>query len=141
MWTCPVCQQAFLHQHQTHSCQERTVEDFLTGKSAHTVELFHYFISYYQSLGSFKLHPAKHRIGFAGRTRFGYVHQLGKNFLDVVLHFPISYRDTFCFHKVAGGPKLYNHYFRLYQPQDLTQELKGYLQLALQLDEQPSQRK
>jgi hypothetical protein len=134
MWTCPVCQQAFIRQNQTHSCQERTVADFLAGKSAHTVELFHYFVTYYQSLGSFQLHPAKHRIGFAARTRFGYVHQLGKNFIDVVLHFPTPYRDTFCFHKVAGGPLLYNHYFRLYNKLDLTGELESFLRLALQND-------
>jgi hypothetical protein len=85
-------------------------------------------------LGSFQLHPAKHRIGFAARTRFGYVHQLGKNFIDVVLHFPTPYRDTFCFHKVAGGPLLYNHYFRLYNKLDLTGELESFLRLALQND-------
>ena len=110
MCTCPQCQLAFLHQHQTYSCQERTVADFLIGKSAHTVKLFLYFIANYKAPSGFKLQPAKHLTGFASHTRFGYVHQLGKNFLVRVLHLTMPYRDTLCFHQAATSSRLYHTY-------------------------------
>ena len=83
-------------------------------------------------MGGFVLHPAKSRISFAARIRFGYVVQLGKNFIDVVLQFNEPFSDTLCFHKVAQVPEsnIYNHYFRLYQPEDLSEELRGYLIMA-----------
>lgn len=132
MWTCPECDQKFINKGQVHSCGERTVEDFLAGKSSHTVELFHYFIKEYKAIGDFVLHPAKSRIAFVAQIRFGYIHRLGKDFVDVVLQFNQPYYDNFCFHKIAGGPDSYNHYFRLYSKDDLTDEVKEYMRKALE---------
>ena len=53
MWICPACNQKFLHQNQSHSCNDKTVADFLQGKSAHTVALFYYFLDAYLQMGSF----------------------------------------------------------------------------------------
>lgn len=132
MWTCPLCEQRFVHEHQTHSCNERTVEDFLEGKPHHIVELFHYFIEEYRKIAHFKLHPAKHRIAFAARIRFGYVHRIGREFIDIVLHFPEAHEDNLCFYKIAGipGGDLWNHYIRIQHKEDLNDEVKKYLRMA-----------
>ena len=133
MWTCPNCKQKFLHTNQYHSCNERTVEDFLNGKSEKTIDLFHFFIQEYQKIGEFVLHPAKSRIGFAAKTRFGYIHQLGKNFLDVSLTFDQPYRDNLCFYRIGEVPggKIFQHYLRIFEKEDINEEVKKYMKLAL----------
>jgi len=115
MWTCLECNQEFLNRNHRHSCNERTVEDFLVGKSIHSVELFNYFIQEYMKIGKFMLHPAKSRIAFAAKIRFGYIHRIGKDFLDVVLTFRTPYKDNLCFYRIGEvlGGKYYQHYLRI----------------------------
>ena len=133
MWNCPICNQKFINQNQGHSCNERTVDDFLKGKSEHTLSLFYYFIETYQQLGSFVLHPAKSRIAFAGRIRFGYIHRLGKDFLDVVLMFNQPYNDNLCFYRIGEVPggKIFQHYLRIYKKEDVNEEVLKYMQMAI----------
>ena len=114
MWTCPKCSQKFINQNHPHSCGERTVEEFLEGKSPKTVALYHHFIQEYQKIGDFVLHPAKSRIAFAAKIRFGYVQRLGKDFVDVALTFNKPYVDNLCFFRIGEVPggKYYQHYLR-----------------------------
>lgn len=134
MWKCPKCKQEFKNQNQNHSCNERSVDDFLKGKSDHVIELFHFFISEYQKIGTFVLHPAKSRIAFAGKTRFGYIHRLGKDFLDVVLTFNKPYHDNLCFYRIGEVPggKIFQHYLRILRIEDVNDEVKMFMKMALQ---------
>ncbi|MEZ5082557.1 MAG: hypothetical protein R2750_03790 [Bacteroidales bacterium] len=134
MWTCPFCSQKFIHQNQNHSCNEKTVNDFLKGKSDHTIGLFFYFIDEYKKLGHFVLHPAKSRIAFAARIRFGYIHRLGKDFVDVVLTFNQPYNDNLCFYRIGEVPggKIFQHYLRIYNVQDINDEVKKFMKMALE---------
>lgn len=133
MWTCPFCQQKFVHENQSHSCNERTVNDFLKGKSDLTISLFYTFIEEYRKLGEFALHPARSRIAFAARIRFGYIHRLGKDFLDVVLTFDRPYRDNLCFYRIGEVPggKIFQHYLRIYRSEDINQEVRKFMKMAL----------
>lgn len=133
MWVCPECQQKFLKKNQSHSCRERTVDDFLLGKSDYTISLFHYFVNQFRKIGAFDLHPAKSRIAFAAKIRFGYIHRLGRNYIDIALTFPKPYRENLCFYRIGEVPggKYFQHYFRLYKEEDLNDEVKEYMELAL----------
>lgn len=136
MWTCPLCKQQFVHEHQTHSCNDRTVEDFLKGKPAEILELFHFFLDEYRKIANFTLHPAKHRIAFVGKTRYGYIHRVGRSFIDIVLHFPQAFEENFCFYKIATypGAGVWNHYIRLQHKEDINEEVKKYLKMAYDRD-------
>jgi len=133
MWNCPQCNQQFVKRNHPHSCNEKTVDDFLKGKSSHTLSLFHYFIDQYRLLGDFKLHPARSRIAFAAKIRFGFIHRLGKDFLDVVLTFNQPYHENLCFYRIGEVPggKYYQHYLRLYKKEDINDEVKEYMKMAL----------
>lgn len=98
--------------------------------------LYHYFVKELTSMGGITMHPAKARIGFAAKTRFGYIHRIGKDYIDVVLHFQARMEDTLCFYKIAGAPgsDRYNHYFRLYSPDDMDTEVRKFLLLAYEKD-------
>ncbi len=132
MWICPLCNQAFVNTNQVHSCRDKELSDFLNGKTQHTIELFDHLVQEYRQMGEITIHPAKTMISFAARTRFAYVIQLGKNFVDVVFPFKEPYSDNLCFNKIkkVPGSDDYNHHFRMCFKDDLNNEVRKYMKMA-----------
>jgi hypothetical protein len=111
-----------------------TLQDFLPGKSPETLALFHHFISEYKKQGSITLHPAKTMIGIANdHKRITWITQLGKNFVHVVFPFHKPYPDNLCFQKIAQvpGQEQYNHHFRMYYKDDVNEEVKQFMKMAI----------
>ena len=118
------------------STSDKTLDDFLKGKSAHTVSLFHHFVAEFLKIGAVTIHPAKTMIGIATtRKRIVYITQLGKNFVHVVFPFDQPYRDNLCFQKIANVPGdiQQNHHLRIYRKEDVNAEVKKYMRLAFSL--------
>jgi hypothetical protein len=134
MYTCPLCNQPFVNNNQAHSCRDKELSDFLDGKPQHTVDLFNHLVTEFGLIGDVKIHPAKSMISFAERTRFAYVIQLGKAFIDVVLPFKQAYADNLCFNKIkpVPGSDDFNHHLRLYFKEDINDEVRMYLKMAYQ---------
>ena len=132
MWTCPLCDQQFVNTNQVHSCRDKELSDFLTGKSEHTLQLFNHLVSEFKQIGDVKVYATKSMISFGARTRFAYVIQLGKNFVDVVFPFKQPYADNLCFNKIkpVPGSDDYNHHLRLYFMDDINDEVRTYMRLA-----------
>jgi len=111
---------------------------FLNGKSEHTLMLFNHFVSEFQKVGDVTLHPAKTMIGIANsRKRIVYITQLGKNFVHVVFPFKQAYPDNLCFQKIAQVPddnKQFNHHFRMYNVEDVNDEVIGFMRKAWNQD-------
>jgi len=112
----------------------RSAQDFLTGKSDHTIALFTHFVQQFGQIGAVTLHPAKTMIGIATpRKRIAWVTQLWKNFLHVVFPFEKPYPDNLCFIKIAqvpGDNKQFNHHFRMYAIEDVNEEVQKFMQMA-----------
>jgi len=134
MWTCPLCDRNFTKNNQAHSCNDKTLDDFLKGRSAHTTELFYHFIKACKQMGSIAVHPTKSMIAIAGKKNFAYIPQLGKDFMDVVFPFKKIYDDNLCFVKIkpVPGSNDYNHYFRMCFKEDINEEVKKYMKLAFE---------
>jgi hypothetical protein len=134
MWTCPLCNQPFKNNNQQHSCNEKLLTDFLTGKSAHTVALFWHFVEEYRKLAPITVHPTKSMIAIAFTKRIAWITRLGKNFVDIVFPLESPYEDNLCFHKIAQvpGTNQFNHHFRMMRPEDLNEELHRFMLLAVQ---------
>jgi hypothetical protein len=118
------------------STSDKTLNDFLNGKSEHTVELFQHFISEYKKIGTVTVHAAKTMIGIAtARKRIVYITQLGKDFVHVVFPFDKAYPDNLCFQKIAQvpGDTQHNHHFRMYRKEDINKEVKHFMKLAFEL--------
>lgn len=122
---------------------DKTLDDFLRGKSEHTVALLEHFLKQFQKIGKITVHPAQTMIGLAtSRKRIVYITQLGKNFVHVVFPFEKSYPDNLCFQKIAkvplsnvrqGGDAQFNHHFRMYAKEDVNKEVIEFMKLAYQL--------
>jgi hypothetical protein len=132
MWTCPLCKQKFVNTNQSHSCGDKVLDDFLDKKSDHTVSMFWHFIQHYQEIGSITIHPTKSMIGIAAQTRIVYITRLGKDFVDIVFPFNKAYHNNLCFHKIAQvpGSQQFNHHFRMYNTEDINEEVLHYMKLA-----------
>jgi hypothetical protein len=115
---------------------DKQLQDFLQGKSQHTLDLFDHFIKEFKKIGPVTIHPAKTMIGIAtSRKRIAYVTQLGKNFIHVVFPFEKPYSDNLCFQKIAqvpGDAKQFNHHFRMLEKEDVNDELKSFMKLAFE---------
>lgn len=113
---------------------DKTLAEFLRGKSEHTLALFHYFVERYGEIGKITLYPAKTMIGIATkRKRIAYITQLGKNFVHVVFPFEKPYPDNLCFQKIAqipGDTRQFNHHFRMFSTEDVTSEVLEFMRLA-----------
>ena len=70
-------------------------------------------------------------IGVANdHKRIAWITQLGKNFVHVVFPFKVQHEDNLCFQKIAqvpGDSKQFNHHFRMYQTEDVNEEVIGYM--------------
>jgi len=116
---------------------DKTLDDFLKGKSELTISLFNHFVDEFKQIGKVTVHPAKTMIGIAtSRKRIAYITQLGKNFIHVVFPFEEPYPDNLCFQKIAqvpGDDKQYNHHFRMLTKDDLNKEVLSFMKLAYKL--------
>ena len=111
------------------------IESFLTGKSEHTLSLFAYFVSEFEGMGTISLHPTKTMIAVDnGQKRIAWITQLGKNFIHVVFPFKEPFYDNLCFQKVGQvpGSNQFNHHFRMLQKEDLNEEVRKFMQIALE---------
>jgi len=116
------------------SISPKTLDDFLQGKSEHTVDLFQHFIRKFKTVGNVDVLPAKTMIGIAtSRKRIAYVTQLGKNFVHVVFPFTVPHTENLCFQKIAqvpGDVRQFNHHLRLLTKDDINEEVVGFMKLA-----------
>ena len=65
--------------------------------------------------------------------RLGDIRRLGKDFVDICFYFDRAYEDNLCFYKIANvpGSDQHNHYFRMYNIEDLNEEVLMYMKKAL----------
>jgi hypothetical protein len=133
MWTCPLCDREFTATNQVHSCRDRELSEALAGKAPHTVSLFDHLVDEYLQIGEVKVYPTKSMIALGARVNFAYITQLGKNFIDVVFPFDKVYDDNLCFSKIkqVPGTNQYNHYFRMFFNEDINDEVRKYMKMAL----------
>jgi hypothetical protein len=112
----------------------KTLNDFLDGKSPHTVGLFHHLVAEFQLIGDVNVRPLKSMIALAAPKGFAYVIQLGKNFIDVVFPFKQPYSDNLCFNKIkqVPGNDDYNHHLRIFFTEDINDEVRHYMRMAYQ---------
>ncbi|HWD89173.1 MAG TPA: DUF5655 domain-containing protein [Mucilaginibacter sp.] len=113
--------------------EERELQQFLIGKSEHTLALFDHFITEFQKIGAVTIHPAKTMIGITNsHKRIAYITQLGKNFIHVVFPFKERYEDNLCFQKIAQVPGdiQQNHHFRMLQKEDVNDEVHKFMRMA-----------
>lgn len=134
MWTCPYCNRQFKKDNQVHSCNDKTLDDFFTGKTDHVKKLFSHLVSVYKELAPISVYPLKSMIVIVLKEkRCIYIPQIGRNFIDFVFPFKQAYHDNLCFTKIKAVPGSddHNHYFRMELEEDVNDEVKHFIRLSL----------
>ena len=112
-----------------------SVESLLQGKSEQTIKLYLHFIKVFMKMDALSLHASKTMIGIATpRKRIAWITQLGKNFIHVVFPFDKAYPENLCFQKIAqvpGDDRQFNHHFRMYSEEDVNEEVKAFMKMAI----------
>ncbi|MDB5032046.1 DUF5655 domain-containing protein [Mucilaginibacter sp.] len=112
---------------------DKHIAEFLSGKSSHTLMLYHHFLNEFSKIGDITVEPTKTMIGISNtHKRIAWVTQLGKNFIHVVFPFKQSYEDNLCFQKVGQVPaqQQFNHHLRVLNAEDINEEVLGFMRLA-----------
>ena len=132
MWKCPLCNRNFKNTLHAHFCGDKTVGDFLMGKSDNSLDLFDHFILKLEEIGPIKLYATKSMIVVTADIGFAYIVNLGKSFVDVVLPFKELHEDNLCFRKIAlvPGSNDYNHHLRIMYKEDINEEVFEFMKKA-----------
>ena len=107
---------------------DKTLADFLTGKSQYAVELFFQLANEVLQLGTVVITVKKTMIAFEANKSFLWVVYFGKDFLDVVLPFTEKHENNLCFNRIkqVPGTNQFNHYLRIYLASDINDEVRDY---------------
>ena len=112
------------------------VAQFLSGKSAHTLMLYHHFVAEFEKIGEIRVEATKTMIGISnGHKRIAWVTQLGKNFIHVVFPLREPHYDNLCFQKVGQvlGSNQFNHHLRVLNVEDINEEVISYMHIAYKI--------
>lgn len=113
--------------------EEYQLSGFTNGKSETTLALFNRFTEEFAKIGAIEIVPLKSMIAVDnGQKRIAWITQLGKNFVHVIFPFKKEYADNLCFQKIAQvpGQQQFNHHLRLFNIDDVNEEVKAFMQLA-----------
>ena len=107
-----------------HSCNDKTLNDFLKGKPEYNISLFWHFVRQYQQPGKVTVHPTKSMIALAAKTRIDHTARSRKDFVDVTFPFYKPCNDNLCFPKIAQvpGQQQFDHHFQMHRKEDGNKE-------------------
>jgi hypothetical protein len=128
LWACPSCRRQFKNRNQAHSCGQFSALQLLDGKPPEMIELYERLAELIQHCGEVEIAPTKTRFLFKVRTVFASV-AVGKNRLDVV--FVLARRLQH--RRIKKAQQEYPgivHFLRIDKPEDLDDDLAGWLQEA-----------
>ncbi|RFS21828.1 hypothetical protein DVR12_14320 [Chitinophaga silvatica] len=115
------------------SIEDPQLSPFLKGKSDQTLALLKGFYTACANLTPVAIRTTKSMISIGTPSGQVWVTQLGKNFVHIIFPFKEPYHDNLCFTKIAQvpGQQQYNHHFRMYQLDDVNEEVTVFLKRAL----------
>jgi len=114
--------------------EKEIFERFTSGKSEHALTLVDYFIARFQEMGAVTVHPHKTMISITrGNNGIAYITQLGKKFIHIVFPFYEAHENNMCFQRIQHVPGRWviYHHLRMYEKDDLNEEVLRYMLLAL----------
>jgi len=135
MWHCPLCRRQFANRNQSHSCGRYNLEAHFRDKSAETRQLYEKFVAQVRLSGPVTILPEKTRIAFQVRMSFAAV-QVQRS--KITGHLVMAQRhERPCFVRIDSISRgNHVHHFRIAKPEDLTEELCGFIEEAYRVGQQ-----
>ncbi len=135
MWCCPVCGRQFAKRNQAHSCGGYELEYHFRGKPAEIRQLYEKFVSQVRLSGPVTILPEKTRIAFQVRMSFAALRIQPRRIIGHLVLPQVYERPCFArIDSISAGNHV--HHFGIEKPEDLNEELCGFIRLAYQVGEQ-----
>jgi len=135
MWTCSRCGRSFANRNQSHSCLELSTAQHLAGRNDLAISIYEAVVEALESCGEFRIHAQKTRIAFITRMTFAGV-SLAERWVDLSLISPTVIDDPRIRKLFLYGPTSWGHSVRLNRPDDVDEQVKVWLCLALKRGDQ-----
>ena len=133
MWRCPTCGQTFVTRNMPHSCRTVPLDAHFDGREGLRA-VFDAFVAAAQANGPVTINATKSRVTLQVRMRFAAVEPRSDHLrAHLVLMRPIDNPRLQVEHL---PPRYYLHRLRLYAPEDVDAELRGWLADGVRLGEQ-----
>jgi hypothetical protein len=132
LWTCPKCGRKFVGRNMWHACGDYSVEKFLAGKGDKARRLFDGFESLIAACGRYEVSPAKTRVAFMARVRFAGVNAISDRGMTISFALPSPMRHPRIRKVEEIVPGWYGHWMRITDPEELDDELLGWLRESYQ---------
>jgi len=127
LWTCPKCGRKLVGRNMWHACGDYSVEKFLEGKGDRARDLFDRFEGLIAACGPYEVAPAKTRIAFMARVRFAGVKAISDRGMTIAFALPRPMPHP-RIRKVENiAPGWHGHWMRITSPEELDDELLGWL--------------
>jgi hypothetical protein len=136
VWRCPTCGQTFVTRNMPHSCQVVPLDDHFAASEPNVRATFDALRASVEALGPVTLNATKSRVSFQARMRFAGIERPRKRHLNAtfVLTRPI---ESERFARVEFVPPYYYvRRLRLERPEDVDDELRGWLAEAYEVGTQ-----
>ena len=135
LWTCPKCGALLVTRNMWHACGDYSVERFLAGKGPLARALFARFEDLVRACGPVTVAPAKTRVAFMVRVRFAGVSRVSEQ--GMTCSFELRGRlESPRIQRVEQIEKWFVHTLRFRSPDELDEEVLGWLREAYQVGEQ-----
>lgn len=135
LWSCPKCGAKLVGRNLWHACGPYTVEAFLAGKGPQARALFQRFVELVGRCGPCELAPAKTRVAVMVRVRFASVSSLSERGMTIAfgLRRRLHHRRI---RRVEQLGQWFSHVLRVSAPEELDEELLGWLKESYAVGEQ-----
>jgi hypothetical protein len=135
MWRCPVCRRHFANRNQSHSCGRYKLRSHFQGKPPAIRRLYNLFVTQVRHFGPVIILPEKTRIAFQVRMSFAAIQVQASK---IIGHLVLAHRhDRPIFHRIDSiSRQNHVHHFRLKRPEDLNEELRGFIAEAYAVGQQ-----
>jgi hypothetical protein len=132
MWTCPNCGRNFKNTNQDHSCIVTDLESHFLNKETNVQTVFAKLLEEVSNFGEFTINPVKSAILLTAESHFLAI-KPKKRWIDIEFVLPYK-QNSFPIHKVVQAQKKkWAHFVRLETPEEVDNELIGWLQEAFKI--------
>jgi hypothetical protein len=132
-WTCPKCGQQFVNTNQYHSCGRATIEGWRARMSARALAIYERFEALVAECGEYSISPAKTRIAFLGRVRFGGIRWVRGDTVCVGFSLPEPLRSKRFTRVVEAAPGWFSHDLVVTDPAQMDEEFAAWLKRSYHL--------
>lgn len=129
LWQCPHCGRKFSRKNQSHSCLRYSVDDHFLNKTNEVRRLFDHLLREVEAFGPVRIDAVKTAINFTHISHFVMVY-VRKASLTIDFASEAPFMSERVFRVEELGPRLYLNYVKLSQPEEIDDELLGWLRDA-----------